>query len=116
MFAATREREPRFADTRDMESIDPQLDLATAMAISGAALSANMGSNTVRALSPTLALLNVRLGYWLRNPHNLARARWFRGKLEWLKLDRLSIRFYLLLEMLNLLDENGRYIYLSDGG
>jgi hypothetical protein len=54
-------------DTLGMEYFDRRLDLGSAMAISGAAISANMGSNTVRWLSPTLALLNIRLGYWLRN-------------------------------------------------
>ena len=45
-----------FEDGRPgMEQIDPSLDLATAVAISGAAVSANMGSATVRALTPTLA-------------------------------------------------------------
>ena len=58
------------ADERHMENADQRLDLGAAMAISGAAVSANMGSNTVRWLSPTLALLNVRLGYWLRNPRD----------------------------------------------
>ena len=32
----------------------------------GPAASSNMGSNSIRALTPTLALLNVRLGYWLK--------------------------------------------------
>jgi hypothetical protein len=67
-----------------------------------------MGGNTVRLLSPTLALLNIRLGYWLRNPRDLARGGGFGG---W-----LLGRFYLLLEMLNQLDEKSRYVYLSDGG
>ena len=98
-----------------MEQIDPSLDLATAVAISGAAVSANMGSATVRALTPTLALLNVRLGYWLRNPRYLARKpvstdlfgaarRWFLSKL------------WLIYEIFSLLDENSAHVYLTDGG
>ena len=27
-----------------------------------------MGSQSIKPLTPTLALLNVRLGYWLKNP------------------------------------------------
>lgn len=100
------------AATPDMETIDARLDLATAMAISGAAVSANMGSNTVRLLSPTLALLNVRLGYWLRNPRDLARGRGAGERARRGTLDKC----YLLLEMLNLLDENSRQVYLTDGG
>ena len=41
------------------------LDLPTAMAISGAAFSSNMGASSIRALTATLALLNIRTGYWL---------------------------------------------------
>lgn len=106
---------PLVAPTAHMEQIDPRLDLATAMAISGAAVSANMGSNTVRFLSPTLALLNIRLGYWLRNPRDLAQAVTPRRRIaQW--TERLLSRFYLLLEMLNLLDEKRRFVYLTDGG
>jgi hypothetical protein len=47
---------------------DPHLDLGTAMAISGAAVSSNMGSASIKPLAPTLALLNIRLGYWMINP------------------------------------------------
>jgi hypothetical protein len=100
--------------TNDIETVDPKLDLGSAMAISGAALSANMGSNTVRWLSPTLALLNIRLGYWLRNPRDLAKRKYFLRPREWLY--NFLGKFYLLLEMFNFLDEDGKFIYLSDGG
>jgi hypothetical protein len=98
--------------TTDMETIDPRLDLATAMAISGAAISANMGGQTVRLLSPTLALLNIRLGYWLRNPRDLAREPNIWGYVKALPR-RLS---FLVSEMFNLIDEKSRSVYLSDGG
>jgi len=100
--------------TNDMETVDDRLDLGSAMAISGAALSANMGSSTVRGLSPTLALLNIRLGYWLRNPLDLARQRTYIRPRE--LLYNIVGKFYLFLEMFNLLDENSRFIYLTDGG
>jgi predicted acylesterase/phospholipase RssA len=104
-----------YANAQDMEEIDARLNLATAMAISGAAVSANMGSATIRALSPTLALLNVRLGYWLCNPLDLATqaSGWaaVRSAFAW-----LFGKFYLLLEMLNLIDETSRNILLTDGG
>ena len=38
------------------------------MAISGAAAAPQMGLGTKRRMSFWLALLNVRLGYWVRNP------------------------------------------------
>ena len=101
-----------FAPTSIMEEIEPQLDLGSAMAISGAALSANMGSQTVRLLSPTLALLNVRLGYWLRNPRHLLR----KPTLASMLMSRVTEKFYLIVEMLNKLNETSRNIYLTDGG
>ncbi|MGJ0507297.1 MAG: patatin-like phospholipase family protein [Methylocystis sp.] len=51
-----------YVSARDMWTEERDLDLGTAMAISGAAVSPNMGSSTVRPLVATLALLNVRLG------------------------------------------------------
>ncbi len=110
LFARTQET---LVTTTDMEDVDPRLDLATAMAISGAAASSSMGSNTVKSLSPTLALLNIRLGYWLRNPRDLARTA--SRVSEHVKF-RLLGKFYLLLEMFNLLDEDSYNIYLTDGG
>ena len=57
-----------YVQTKLYESDPPDLDLGTALAISGAAFSSNMGSKSIRVLAPTLALLNVRLGYWLKSP------------------------------------------------
>jgi hypothetical protein len=99
--------------SKGMEDIDKRLDIGSAMAISGAALSANMGSNTVRWLSPTLALLNIRLGYWLRNPRDLGRIS-ILGLPEWVY--KIYSKFYLLLEMFNALDEKRAFVYLTDGG
>ncbi|MGH9807570.1 MAG: hypothetical protein ACRD9W_09985, partial [Terriglobia bacterium] len=62
-----------YVDTGLMEDDDGHLNLATAMAISGAAVSSNMGSASIRPLTPTLTLLNVRLGYWMRNPYFVER-------------------------------------------
>ena len=57
-----------YVGSYNIEKTDTQLDLGSAMAISGAAVSPNMGSSTIRPLAFTLAFLNIRLGYWLRNP------------------------------------------------
>ena len=62
--------------TRVLEMLDPHMDLGTAMAISGAAASANMGVNTMIQYRFLLALLNVRLGYWFRNPLHGLRRLW----------------------------------------
>ena len=94
-----------YAATLAVEKAEQSLDLATAMAISGAAASANMGSNSIRALTPTLALLNVRLGYWLRNPRYV-NGQWFR---------RFSPRYF-WSEISGRLYENSEGVYLTDGG
>lgn len=102
-------------DCNDMETEDPRLNLATAMAVSGAALSANMGGSTIGILSPTLALLNIRLGYWLVNPGHKQRTNILR--LLFTRFTGLVLpRPYLLPEMLNMLTERMPEIYLSDGG
>jgi len=98
-----------------MEDIEPALDLPTAVAISGAAVSANIGSSTVRALTPTLALLNVRLGYWVRNPRYLANDLLATDPLRGATSFIVS-KLYLFVEIFSLLDENSPHIYLTDGG
>ncbi|MGL4727528.1 MAG: hypothetical protein ACRCWO_02120 [Bosea sp. (in: a-proteobacteria)] len=57
-----------YVRTQELERRDPRLTLATGMAISGAAVSANMGGNTLPVITFSLAALNVRLGYWMPNP------------------------------------------------
>jgi hypothetical protein len=46
-------------------------NLGSAMAVSGAAVAPNMGMLSMRLMSPTLALLNLRLGRWAANPRVL---------------------------------------------
>jgi hypothetical protein len=97
----------RYAETPTMEGIEPSLDLATAMAISGAAASSNMGSSSIKPLTPTLALLNVRLGYWLKNPRYVDASS---------KPQRRSTPLYLWSEISGRLYENSDGVYLTDGG
>lgn len=51
-----------------MEQVFPQIDLASAMAISAAAASPNMGRGTSAALVAFMTLINMRLGVWIPNP------------------------------------------------
>jgi len=81
-----------------------------AMAVSGAAASSNMGSATIKPLVPTLAILNIRLGYWITNPAKVA------GTLEKPLLWRFVDHLYFAKELLGLLHENSEIIYLTDGG
>jgi hypothetical protein len=106
----TGSRATGYIRTAEVEKQVKGLDLATAMAISGAAASSNMGANTNKMLSPTLAILNIRLGFWLPNPRAIAT-----GALRstWAKIiDQL----YFLREMVGRLSENSDLIYLTDGG
>lgn len=100
----------QYVPTKTMEEKAGQLNLATAMAISGAAASSNMGANTIKPLTPTLALLNVRLGYWLINPFSVAT-----GKAK-LSIARLIDKAYFAAEMFGRLREDSDIIYLTDGG
>jgi predicted acylesterase/phospholipase RssA len=97
----------KYARTEEFEREVDELDLATAMAISGAAASSNMGSNSIKPLMPTLAMLNIRLGYWLANPGQLARSR---------KCSSIFDQFYFLQEMFGLMREDSETVYLTDGG
>lgn len=56
-----------FAPTKSIEAVDTQLRLSTAVAISAAAVSPNMGRYTSAPLVWLMSLLNVRLGYWIPN-------------------------------------------------
>ncbi len=81
--------------------------LATAMAISGAAVSPNMGYHTSPAPAFLMTLFNVRLGWWIGNPRN---ERGWRRSGPWWALASL------IAEMFGLTHAEGKYIYLSDGG
>ena len=94
-----------YKPTIEWENKDGHLDLGTAMAISGAAAAPQMGLGTRRRLSFWLALLNVRLGYWVRNP---AKHTGFPFSAPGL--------WFLLKEMLGWMDERAPWIYVSDGG
>jgi hypothetical protein len=100
----------RYVDTKLMERRMRSLTAGTAMAVSGAAASSNMGSATIKPLVPTLALLNIRLGYWLPNPASIA------GDLNESFIARFFDKLYSLKELLGLLSENDQIIYLTDGG
>ncbi len=61
-------RRTGYCRSDSLERVYPQIDLATAMAISAAAAAPNMGTNTSGLMVALLTLLNVRLGYWIPNP------------------------------------------------
>jgi hypothetical protein len=99
-----------YVSTAAMQKASSEVDLATAMAVSGAAASSNMGSSSIKQWTPSLALLNVRLGYWIRNPRYVPDTSRFKQWFNYL------FNPYFLYEMLGLLNERRWYVNLSDGG
>jgi hypothetical protein len=99
-----------YVETTRMEKKMAGLTAGAAMAISGAAASSNMGSATIKPLVPTLAILNIRLGYWLTNPRKVA------GDLKKPALQWLFDQLYFMKELFGLLTEDSETIYLTDGG
>ena len=101
-----------YCPTEMLEAHDHHLNLGTAMAISGAGVSPNQGTQTIRPLVYLTALLNLRLDYWLANPrHVIAPSR-----MQRLRLAASVGPLYLLKEAWSLLDANGPYVNVSDGG
>jgi hypothetical protein len=95
-----------YCRTEKLQEKDPNLDLGTAMAVSGAAASAYMGATTVKGLAFWLSLLNIRLAYWLPNPKRVAELPKGLG----------ARPFSLWRELFGRIDENGKFVNLSDGG
>ncbi|HEX7181611.1 MAG TPA: patatin-like phospholipase family protein [Thermoanaerobaculia bacterium] len=85
------------------------VSLGTAMAISGAAASPNMGYHSSPAITFLLTFFNARLGWWLGNP-GVAGASSFGHSHP-----RLAVS-PLISEALGLTDDRSPYVYLSDGG
>jgi hypothetical protein len=85
------------------------LSLGTAMTISGAAVSPNMGYHSSPALSVLMTFFNVRLGAWLGNP-GPAGVRVYQESGP--RFSALPI----MTEALGLTTEKRSYVYLSDGG
>jgi hypothetical protein len=81
--------------------------LGTAMGISGAAASPNMGFYTSMPTAFLMTVFNVRLGQWSGNTRN--RRTWMRSS------PRMGLS-YLLNELLGGTDDEAAYVYLSDGG
>jgi hypothetical protein len=99
-----------YAKTEILEKTEKSLDLATAIAISGAAVSSNMGGVSIRPLRPMLTLLNIRLGYWLKNP------RYARPDGQPREPPTHRLRSYLWSEITGRLYEDSDVVYVTDGG
>jgi hypothetical protein len=90
--------------TANWKTNDSPPDLATAMAISGAAASSHMGLGSMPTLTALLTFLNVRLGFWILRP----------DRNDWLKAPGFSC---LVREMTGIgMSEKQAWLNLSDGG
>ncbi|HTA22597.1 MAG TPA: patatin-like phospholipase family protein [Terriglobales bacterium] len=83
------------------------IKLGTAMAISGAAASPNMGYYTSAATGLFMTLFDVRLGWWMGNPRY-----WCKWAMPG---PRLGLG-YLFSELIAQSDQQKSFVYLSDGG
>lgn len=103
-----------------------RLTLPSIMAVSGAALSPLMGRFTYPPMRFLMALTNVRLGVWIKNPRHRS---WCAGESEPPRRGRLAriAKFvkdgwyepgalYVLREALGGAKSTHRFIYLTDGG
>lgn len=83
--------------------------LGSAMAISGAAASPNMGYHSSALLSLVMTLFNARLGWWLANPGKDGDGKWAK--------DGPTMAFLPILnEAFGRTSDESRWVYLSDGG
>jgi hypothetical protein len=85
------------------------LSLGTAVTISGAAASPNMGYHSSPVVAALMTLFNVRLGAWLGNPGTA-------GNTTFGDPAPRSAALHVLKEAFGLTDSNSGYVYLSDGG
>jgi hypothetical protein len=85
------------------------LTLGTALAISGAAASPNMGYNSSPLVTLLLALFNVRLGWWLGNPGP-------KGEESYGEQGPSNAIKPFIAEMFGRTSDESEFVYLSDGG
>lgn len=85
------------------------ISLGTAVAISGAAASPNMGYHSSPAVAFLLTMFNVRLGWWLGNPGAAGEKSYTRSSPPFALKPLLS-------ELLGETTNRSDYVYLSDGG
>jgi hypothetical protein len=92
------------------------ITLGTAMAISGAAVSSNMGYHSSPSVSFLLTLFNVRLGWWLGNPGSAGEKHFPGLEPPYRREGPLFALHPLIRELLGMTSADSAYVYLSDGG
>ena len=94
---------------RNAASYGAGMTLGSALTISGAAVSPNMGYSSSPAYSILMTLFNVRLGAWYGNPGPV-------GDNSHRNSGPVFSAFPLISEALGITTVDRRYVYLSDGG
>lgn len=117
---ATGSKITKFISTETLES-KVDIDLATAIAISGAAVSPGAGNRIPKLIGFFLALINARLNFWLPNP-----SRYYSETTGF--INTLKHRFYnifgsfrpgllyLISEMFGRSQSDTKLVNISDGG
>ena len=103
-FRPTAQYASKKSPLRDNDAV---VKLGTAIAVSGAAVSPNMGYHTSAPLSFLMTLFNLRLGRWSPNP--MLEKVWREPA------PRIGLAS-ILSELLGLTDADANFLYLSDGG
>jgi hypothetical protein len=118
--AARRESNWRFngfVRTASYAYPEPGVHINTAAAISGAAVSPNMGYHSNPATAFLLTLFSVRLGWWLRNPRVLDEDGSALGTPGLYPTPSPPFSLLSLVsELLGRTNDTSNYVYLSDGG
>ncbi len=97
---------PRTGYRSTIEGYGDNITLGTSFAISGAAVSPNMGYYSSPAVTALLTFFNLRLGAWMPNPS---------GK-KWKAAGPTNGWLHMFREMLGQTSSKSSYVYLSDGG
>lgn len=103
---------PKSKSNPGLDSNSRGILLGTAMSISGAAVSPNMGYHTSPPLAFLMTLFNLRLGWWLPNPR-FRNSQFLRGEPQGGPRCALP---YLLCELFASTTDRKRYVNISDGG
>jgi hypothetical protein len=98
-----------YRDTREYGGPGGGISLGTAIAISGAAVSPNMGYHSSGAVTALMTLFNARLGWWLGNPGPI-------GDYTFEKAGPPFALTPLLREAAGMTNDKSSWVFLSDGG
>jgi hypothetical protein len=106
-FVQGEKQEDNYCNTNAYLDNQGCISLNLPMTISGAAASPNGGYHTSKPLAFLMTVFNVRLGWWIQNTAKLS---------NWKSRGPSFGMTYLFKELTGSVDENSRFIYLSDGG